>query len=181
MSETLIAILGVAGTLLGIVVGSVLGRRSERHRQSLLIRAEMLKPIEEWLSGAEKMVGIFADTMSAVALNAPLPITYNLEERRKATQFMSEKTNIVLGILDSNSLKTNRTKKLAKQLAKEIRSIDSQVKFALLQADGELLDHSLNRTLTPEVLAQGAMLKLQLESQLQKAHALVAQIKTALT
>ncbi|MBI3169889.1 MAG: hypothetical protein HYZ22_15510 [Chloroflexi bacterium] len=55
MSETiLITILGVVGTLLSIVVSFTLGQRAEKSKQSLLVRAEMLKPIDEWLKGMEK-------------------------------------------------------------------------------------------------------------------------------
>ena len=114
--SSIIAILGLACTLLGVIVGHVLGQRAERQKQSLIIRAEMLKPIEEWLKGAEKIVGILSDTMASILNDLPLPISYNMDERRRANNFMAEKTNEVFGILTSRELQIGRTKKSAKEL-----------------------------------------------------------------
>lgn len=112
ISETaLISILGVAGMLLSGVLSFVLGKRSERKRQSLAVRAEMLRPIEDWLRGTERMIAILGDTLTSVMLNTPLPAMYDLEERRKAAQFMSERRNVVFGILQSKALQTGRVKK----------------------------------------------------------------------
>jgi hypothetical protein len=84
MSEpVLISILTVVASVLGIVIGNVLGRRAERQQQTMLIRAEMLKPIEEWLQGAEKLIGMLSDTLSAVVQNISLPLMYDFEERKK--------------------------------------------------------------------------------------------------
>ena len=117
MSESLvIAILGIAGTLLSGIISFVLGQRAERQKQTLLIKAETLKPIDEWLKGAEKMVGIFSDTISAITLNLRLPVNYDFDERRKASNFMAEKTNEALGIITSGSFQTGKTKQLAKEL-----------------------------------------------------------------
>jgi hypothetical protein len=55
MSESVtLALLGIAGALLSGIIGHILGQRAERQKQSLLIRAEMLKPIDEWLKGQRK-------------------------------------------------------------------------------------------------------------------------------
>jgi hypothetical protein len=64
----------------------------------------MLKPIEEWLQGTEKLVGILGDTLSSITIDSPVPINYDFDEQRKAVHFMTEKTNIVVGILASESL-----------------------------------------------------------------------------
>jgi membrane protein DedA with SNARE-associated domain len=75
MSESLvIAISGIAGALLSGIISFILGRRAERQKQTLWIRAEMLKPIDGWLKGVEKMAGIFSDTISSIVLNSPLPL-----------------------------------------------------------------------------------------------------------
>jgi len=181
MAEAFISILGLAGTLLAGVISFILGQRWERQRQSLLIRAQMLIPIEEWLRGAERMIGILGDTMTSVIAQSPLPVTYDLEERRKATQFMIERTNVVLGILQSNSLRTGQTKKLAKQLADTITVLDNKIKYVLLPLDDEVLSRSLRRTITREFLIQTGETKLKLESDVQQAYSLIAQLKTALT
>jgi len=75
MSETLlIAIIGIASTLLSGIISFTLGQRAERQKQSLLVRAKILKPIDEWLKGGEKMVSIFSYTISSVAQKLPLLI-----------------------------------------------------------------------------------------------------------
>ena len=92
MSESfVITILGIAGVILSGVISFILGQRAERQKQSLLIRAEMLKPINEWLKGGEKMVVIFSDTISTIAQNIPLPMNYDFNDRKKAFNFMAEK------------------------------------------------------------------------------------------
>ena len=181
MSDSLlITILGIAGTLLSVIVSFVLGQRAEKSKQSLVIRAEMLKPIDEWLKGAEKMVGIFSDTMASIALNTPLPVNYDFTERRNASNFMAEKTNQVLGVIESNILQTSRTKLLAKEISETIRQIDNLIKFELLPRENSLIERSNNRTITKGDMLEAGSLKLQLDSLLQKAHSLVAKIKTSL-
>ncbi len=182
MSETfIIAILGIVGALLTSVVSFTLGRRAERQKQSLIIRVEMLKPIDEWLKGVEKMVGIFSDTASTIAQNLPMPVGYDFSERKKAFNFMGEKTNEVLGIIASNSLQLRQSKKLAKELSKVITELDKLVKFELLPKESELVSRSNNGTLSNAHMLEAGHLKLHLDSLLQKAYSLEAQIKTALT
>ena len=93
MNEVLIAILGLVWTFLTAVVMFVLGQKSERKRQSLIIRAQMLNPISDWLGGVEKFIGILGDTLTSVGTGSAGPLTYDLEERRKSAQFMIENTN----------------------------------------------------------------------------------------
>lgn len=182
MSETsLLSVLSGVFILLASIISFVLGQRSERQRQSLSIRAEMLKPVEEWLRGVERMIGILSDTITSVAADSPLPVTYNLDERRKAAQFMIEKTNNVLGILQSNSLRTRTTKRLARQLADSIRALDSQIKYVLLPLDDQVIGRKIANALTPEFLLQVAGVKVKLDSDVQGIYALIAQLKTALT
>jgi dsDNA-binding SOS-regulon protein len=182
MSETvLISILSVVTTLLGIVIGNVLGRRAERQRQTMLIRAEMLKPIEEWLQGAEKMIGILGDTLSSVLQNAPSPLMYDYEERKKAAQFMSEKTNVVMGILQSKSLQIGQTIKLAAQLLNTIMKINELILFQLLPQENEILECSQQNILSQDFITEIATLKLHLDSLIRESYSFIAQIKTALT
>jgi hypothetical protein len=182
MSESLlIAVLGIAGTLLSGIISFVVGRRAERQKQSLVIRAEMLKPIEEWLKGAERMVGILGDTMSSIVLNMRLPVNYGFEERRKASNYMAEKTNEILGIISSNSLQTWKTRRLTKELSETVRLIDNLIKFQLLPRESEIVGHSNKGTLTEEYMLEAGQLKLYIDSLLQKAYSLIAQIKTILT
>lgn len=182
MSETLLTtILGIIGALLSGVISFTLGQRAERQKQSLSIRAEMLKPIDEWLKGAEKMLGIFSDTLVSITLNMSLPVSYNFDERRRASNFMAEKTNEVLGIIASNTLQTRKTKRLAKELSEIVKLIDNLVKFELLPRESDIVDRSNNGTLTNDYMFDAGRLKLQLDSLLQKAYSLAARIKTSLT
>ena len=91
MSETLlISILGVASTLLSGLLSFVLGQRFERQRQTLTIRSEMLKPIEEWLHGAERMIGILGDTLSSVTLEPVMNIGLEMVDSRHETNWISK-------------------------------------------------------------------------------------------
>jgi len=180
MSETLlITILTIAGALLGSVISFPLGQRAERQQQSLLIRTGMLKPIYEWMKGAEKIVGIFSDTASTIAQNLPMPISYDFSERKKAINFMAEKTNEVLGIIDSKSLYTKKTKRLASEFGNVITQIDQLIKMELLPRESELVGRSNNGTLTETYMLEALHLKAHIDSLLQKAYSIEAQIKTA--
>ena len=181
MSELLITILGILGSLLSGIISFVLGQRAERKKQSLIIRSEMLKPIEEWLKGAEKMVGILGDTVSAIALNLHSPVNYNFDERRKASRFMSENTNIVIGILDSKELQTYRNKNLATELEKTIKNLDQAIKFHLLPLENEIVSRANANTLTEEFMLQPLNLKLKIDSDLQRAYKLISELKTSFT
>src|SRR6266542_3328247 len=114
-------IFNIVASIFTALLGFLLGQYAERRKQSLAVRSEMLKPIEDWLSGAEKFNGILGDTLSSVVNNMPLPTIYSLEERRKTSQFMIEKSNIAFGILQSNSLRTWQTRKLSNEWAETIQ------------------------------------------------------------
>ena len=177
----ILAIIGIAGTVLAGVIGHVLGQRSERRKQSLAIKAEMLKPIEEYLKGAEKMVGIFSDTMSSIALNLPTPVNYSFDERRKASNFMAEKTNEVFGIVASAGLQTGQTKRLAKELATTLKELDTLIKFQLLPQESELVDRSNKRILKEDFMIACGAIKLQADALLQRSYSLIAQIRNSLS
>lgn len=162
------------------LLGFVLGQYAERRKQSLTIRAEMLKPIEEWLIGAEKFIGIFGDTLSSVLIGSPSPITYNLEERRKASQFMIEKSNLVFGVLQSESLKTWQTRKLAKELRDTITLIDAVIKTRLLPMDTEIPERAKVNALTKDFMLEFGQVKLGLDGLVQKAHSIITKIRTSL-
>jgi hypothetical protein len=180
MTQELIAILGVAGLLLSTMLSFVLGKRWERNRQSLLIRAQMLEPIKDWLRGAERFIGILSDTLGSVVSGRPGPMTYDLEERRKSAQFMIENTNQLLGILDSESLVTRRTRKDAHALASLLRALDNDIKYVLLPLDHELLDRSLRHILDEGFIKKVGETKLRLEKDVQTAYSLVARVAARL-
>ena len=181
MNDALIAVLGLAAPLLSGLVMFAVGRRWERKKQSLLIRAQMLDPIREWLRGVERFSGIVGDTLTSVITKIPESQTYDLEEKRKAAQFMIENTNEVLGILDSESLSTGRTKSSAKRLAALISDLDRQVKRELLPLDDEILDRSAQKRISYDFVLRVGNLKSSIDSKVKEAYGLMARIKTALT
>jgi hypothetical protein len=179
--SVIIAILGLAGTLLGGVIGHVLGQRAERRKQSLMIKAEMVKPIEEWLRGAEKIIGILSDTIASILNNLPLPINYNMDERRSAYNFMAEKTNEVFGIIASHELQIGRTRKVALELNAVITSLDNLIKLQILPRESEIVERANKGTLTQEFILESGQIKVQADAILQNAYSLISRIRTALT
>lgn len=173
-------IFSVLASIFTALLGFFLGQYAERRKQSLAVRSEMLKPIEEWLTGAEKFNGILGDTLSTVLNDMPLPTIYSLEERRKTSQFMIEKSNIAFGVLQSNSLRTWQTRKLSKELTETIKLIDGIIKTRLLPMENEILERSRAGMLTPEFMTQVGQVKLRLDGLVQKAHSLISKIKTSL-
>jgi hypothetical protein len=177
MSESLqIALIGIAGTIFAGLIGIFGGRWIEKRKQSLIIRIQLLEPIIEWLKGAEKLVGMFSDTLSSIAFKSVSPINYNFDERRTTANFMTEKTNEIFGILISNSLQIRVTKPLANELNSTIRSLDRLIKIRMLPLDSEIL---ATGTLTSDIMKKAGELKLEIDDELQKAYSLIAQIKTA--
>lgn len=180
MNEFLLVFLGIAGSIFSGVVMFLLGKRWERNHQSLIIRAQMLEPIKNWLRGTEKFIGILGDTLSSVSIDSPSPLTYDLEERRKSAQFMIENTNEVLGILDSESLVTKKTTELAHELTKTVQELDHEVKHTLLPLDHEILDRNIKGMLTLDFVRYVGETKISLEKKVQKAYSLISKIKTKL-
>jgi hypothetical protein len=158
-----------------------LGRRWERNRQSLLIRAQMLDPIRNWLHGVERYIGILGDTLNSVVIGSPGPITYDFEERRKSAQFMIENTNQILGILDSKSLVTNPTRKDVETLASLLRILNNNIRYTLLPLDHEILDRSLKRTLDEAFVKKVEDTVLSFQRDVQTGYSLIARIASQLT
>ena len=182
MSETfLISLIGIAGTVLSSSVSYFLGTRREKKKQSLIIKSKMLEPIENWLVGAEKMIGIFYDTIVTLSQGLPLPMTYNLEERRIATKFMIENTNKTLGVLDSKELQTRNTKVLSVQLSNILKDLDNRVKYELLPEDNKLVEFTNRQQLNEEFIKEALNLRQQLDRNIQAAYSIIAKIKTKLT
>ncbi len=176
----MIELFSILASIFTAILGFLFGQYAERRKQSLAVRSEMLKPIEEWLTGAEKFNGILGDTLSSVLNGMQLPAIYSLEERRKTSQFMIEKSNLAFGVLQSNSLKTWQTRKSAKELTETIKLIDGIIKTRLLPMENEILERSRTGMLTPDFMTQIGQVKLGLDGFVQKAHSLISKIKTSL-
>lgn len=182
MSEaTALTLLGIVVPVLFSLIGFILGKRHERQKQALIIRSEMLKPIEEWLTGVERIVGIFSDTLASVNMNSQFPIMYDFDERKKATQFISEKTNIMLGILESETLQIRPTQMMVKQLQTTIVKLDSLVKYQLMPLETQISTTPMNHVLSPTLVDKVIVLKIELDTLIRLAHSLIAKIKVKLT
>ena len=182
MSETtLLAILGLVGALLTHLTVFFLGQRSERRKQSLLVRSKLLDPIESWLDGSEKISGILADTLTSIQAGSPLPMSYDFDQRKKAYQYMAESTNRIIGILDSKRLRTFGTKQMSDQLTETIKSIDNLVKFQMLPQEYEVVDLAQAGPLPRQFIIKVMSTKMKFDELIQQAHSLIAKIKTALT
>lgn len=59
----MIELIGALAPLATLWVGFFLGQYAEKRKQSLAVRLEMLKPIEEWLAGVEQLNGMVGDTL----------------------------------------------------------------------------------------------------------------------
>lgn len=177
----LVSLLGIIGTILSGTISFTFGQRAERKKQTLLIRADMLNPITQWLGGAEKIVGIFSDTLISILHDSPTPVNYGLDERKIAYNFMGEKTNEVLGIIQSNILSVKSTRLLSKELSDLITLIDHSIKYELLPLENEMLVRSSNASLDNTFIKYVSELKLRIDTNLQTAYSLVARIKATLT
>ena len=173
-------IFGLVASAFTALLGFLLGQYAERRKQSLAVQSDMLKPIEEWLSGAEKFNGILGDTFVSVMNGMSAPSVYNLEERRKISQFMIEKSNIMFGVLESKSLKTWQTRKLTEELSKTLSLTDRIIKTRLLPMDNEILERSKAGRITQDFMEKTAQVKFELDALIQKAYSLISKIKISL-
>jgi len=181
MDEILLGILGFVGILLSVVLGRILGQRSERRKQSLAIRSDMLNPVKSWLSGVEKFIGILGDTLSSISIPSPLPLTYDFEERRQGAQFMIENTNEVLGILDSKTLRVRNARNEVDVLKSIIVELNNRLKFELLPLDHEILKRAQTQRIDEAFIRQVGETKLSMEAQVRECYSLLAKIKTKYT
>jgi hypothetical protein len=178
MNDPLLGILGISGTILAAVIGFILGRRVERARQAA--RRAMLGQVREWLGGVEKSTGVLVDTLSSAAPGGGGPGTRDLDARRKAAQSMVAHTNEVIGILDSGSLMTRRTKARVTDLRRLVVELDSQVKYRLLPLHQEILDRASKGQLTQAFVSEVGQFKHGMDKKVQAAYSDISAIRTAL-
>ena len=86
----------------------------------------------------------------------------------------------MIGILESESLITSRTKEHGAELSQSIRELDEFVKFRLLPLDHEILDRFAKGTFNEAFVIEVGETKMEYESKVQTAYSLVAKIKTSL-
>ena len=178
MEDKLLTIFVAVMGLLSTVIGFVLGQRLEKHKQTMVIKSNLLLPIEDWLNGAERMNGMLGDTVSAISSGLPIPIIYNFEERRIIHQKMSEGTNKVLGILQSEGLLTRNNKKQINTLSENIGQISQILQRELLPLENAISGLGEKRQI-PEELRRGVIsVNGKLNVLLFASHSLIAKIKT---
>ncbi len=170
-----VAILATAVSLFSFIAGKIY----EQRHQSLAIKAKMLIPIEEWIEGIEKIVLVLADTVAVSTTGNLLLLTYGIDDRQQIARLITEKTNRVLGIIKSNSLRTWQTRNLLEQLSSRILALDSQIKYVLLPLDLQIFNSIPEGSVTKESIIDALALKDHLDTQIQEVHSLIAKIKTA--
>ena len=168
-------------TIAGIILGYYLGIRREKIRQSLIVRSQMLDPIDKWLSGAEEMVGILSDTIVAISQGLSRPTMYDMDERKQAAKSMSQQSNRLFGILKSDSLKTKQTAENSDELNLVIRRIDDTIKTQLLPLELQIVSASNRNKPIDEHIERGMEIKTDIDELLQRAHELISRIRRALT
>jgi hypothetical protein len=178
MEDKLLTIFVAVMGLLSTVIGFVLGQRLEKHKQTMVIKSNLLLPIEDWLNGAERMNGMLGDTVGAISAGLPIPVIYNFEERRTIQQKMSEGTNKVLGILLSESLLTRQNKKQVNTLSENIGQISQILQRELLPLENEISALGNKGQITDEMRNSVISVNGKLNLLLFASHSLIAKIKT---
>jgi hypothetical protein len=140
----------------------------------------LLETISNWLGGIDKFISVLGDTLTSVAIGSATPLIYDLEERGELAKFMSENSNAVLGIVDSDALMTKNDQESGLELAKVIKDIDDLVKYRLLPLDHEILDRASQGPLPESFAKEVGEFKLQLERKVRRAHSLLASIKSSI-
>ena len=181
MNDTTRIIIESVGGLLITFIGFLLGRWAERQKQVSRLHSEELKVIEEWLAGAERLVSILSDTLAAISQNLTTPILYDFDERRSANQFLSEKTNVILSIVDSKEFQTRKTKKLAKELLEVLKEIDILLKHRLLPTENMIVKFANENKLSELDIFQGIKIKTDADELFQKAYKIIRNIRIKLT
>ena len=173
-------IIGLLG-IVGIILSYFLGVRQEKRRQSLIVRSQMLIPIEDWLTKAEELIGILSDTIVSISQGLPLPVMYDLEERKEVYKYLSQHYNKTLGILCSDSLKTKETAKYSEELDLLIRYIEERIRNQVLPLESQIVEASnLNHPTNIHIL-EGFSIKQDMDKRFMKAHEIIARIRTSLT
>ncbi len=140
----------------------------------------LLDSLSAWLGGVEKFIAVLGDTLNSVAIGSPDPLIYDLEERGELASFMSENTNEILGIVESDALITERDKESGLELSELVKEIDQLVKYRLLPLDHEILDRARLGNLSEAFVREVGEFKLTLESKVRRANSLLANIRTSL-
>ena len=177
MVEFFYALVSIAG----IILSYYLGIRREKIRQSLIVRSQMLDPIDKWLSSAEEQVSMLSDTIVAINQGLSGPTMYNMEERLQAAKSMSQQTNRLYGILKSDSLKTKQTAKNSDVLNSVIKYIDDTIKYQILPLGSQIISASNSNLPIDEHINKGLTIKIDIDEKLQRAYELIARIRRALT
>lgn len=140
----------------------------------------ILDSISNWLGGVEKFIAVLGDTLTSVAIGSSKPIIYDLQERGELSKFMSENTNEILGIVESDALITKHDQKSGPEMSKIVKEIDELVKYHLLPLDHEILDRASQGTLSEPFVREIGEFKLRLEKKVRRAHSLLANIRASI-
>jgi len=134
---------GVITTIVGILT-FLAGRFFEQRKLAQANRLKLLEPVEEWVQGASRIIGIVGDDISAIAVGLPSPIGYSPRDRIEAGKALAESKAKVLGILRSHALTTWGTRKFSVRLSTLVNQLSLAIEREYMPAHSRLLD-KMNR------------------------------------
>jgi hypothetical protein len=170
----------IALLILGALVGGFVSFFFERRKQSLKIRASMIEPVEEWVKQVNLIINIVGDDLIAISQGFPLPMNYNLDERREVSRKLAAETPKVMAILKSRTLHTLGTRGLATRLSQTIEQLNIFIQGALLPADIAVTEKAAVWRNASKEMETTLIYAATAGQYVQEAYILISQLKTRL-
>jgi hypothetical protein len=167
--------------LSSLLLGHLSGAFLERRKQALINRRDILKPVEEWLDIANRLVHIVGDDMVALSQGLPLPIGYSMQDRVAAGRRIAELTPKALANLNSRALHTFGTRMLSTRLSADINQLNRFLQSTLLPVDDRLVQQGPYSPTIKASVADAAPMLASAGAIVQKAFESLAKLKVRLT
>lgn len=167
-------------TIVGILT-FLAGRVFERQKLAQANRLELLKPVEEWVQLASRIISIVGDDISAIAVGLDSPIGYSMRDRIETGKALAESREKVLGILRSKALSTWGTRRFSTRLSTLVIQLSMVIEREYMLAHGRLLE-KMNRKedLTVDIMALLAAASA-INVMIQEIHMCLSQLKIRFT
>lgn len=167
-------------TIVGLLT-FLAGRIFERHKLAQANRLKLLEPVEEWVSGASRIIGIIGDDISAIAAGLHSPVGYSPRERVETGKTLAESKEKVLGILRSKALTTWGTRKFSTRLSTLVYQLSIVIEREYMPAHTRLLDKmNQKEELSADIMALLAA-TAAINGIIQEIHMCLSQLKIRLT
>jgi hypothetical protein len=170
------ALIGVGG----LVIGALLGRMYQKRKDSLKARANMLKPVEEWIEQVSRLISIVNDEQVAITQGLISPTMYGAEDRVNTAKALGENKEKVMGILDAKVFNTWGTKKVSKKFMKLIPDLSRVIETSYLQIYYRLLDKVEKRGDIGIEIVEMISVTVLVRGYIQEAHKFLAKLKAGL-